>query len=102
MPSGKHATGHTRKSGQLRYRTDAGKPQGGSVVIPLGTQGGAWPKTLLLSLKQLPVRRKLRQVTLGSSAMNLWSLSEPAIDISNSEYWSCAREGEAPEKGGAP
>lgn len=26
MPSGKHATGHTRKSGQLRYRTDAGKP----------------------------------------------------------------------------
>src|SRR5439155_6900314 len=28
MPSGKHATGHTRKSGQLRYRTDAGKPSG--------------------------------------------------------------------------
>ena len=27
MPSGKHATGHTRKSGQLRYRTDAGKPR---------------------------------------------------------------------------
>jgi len=58
MPSGKHATGHTRRSGQLWYRTDAGKPSGSvrafgvNRIVPLGWSEGIQrhPAALLLAL----------------------------------------------------
>ena len=80
MPSGKHATGHTRKSGQLRYRTDAGKPQAaGNVHLRYPSRGAL--ATLLLAVSRSDFCMA-RNTSLATAIYLPYTLVIPVVHLS--------------------